>query len=332
MRSDIAVKTAPGVIDCLSEGFGLVTRFLWVVLFPIALDAVLYFAPRITAQPLVEQYLATYGQAVAASGDPSSLVGGADLQMVQTIGHSFGGMNLLGFLSWNPAGAVVPSFVAGLSSGTGETLTVSSTGDFLALFLCVQLVGLFLGCLYLGLLGQLVRDGRPSLSRLLGRVGGYWLTFLAFIALLVGVALLVSVAIAALALVSLSLAAFLSAALTTATFFLGLFLVIYLFFLTAAVVVGERGPLEAIRSSFRTVQGSFWSSIALIALTFLIGQGMLVIWARLAEASWGVLLAVVGNAFVASGLTAASMYFYRSRALRAVVPPTPIAGRDDATR
>ena len=332
MRGEIAVKAAPGVIDCLSEGFGLVTRHLWVTFFPIGLDVLLYLAPRITAQPLVEQFLASYRQAAAEVGDPSLVVGGADLQTVETFGRTFGEMNFLSFLGWNPAGAVVPSS-AGLSTGVGATLTIASAGDFILLLLCVQLVGLFLGCLYLGVLGQLVRDGRANLRRLTERVGSYWLTFLAFILLLVGVALAVSLTIAVLAVVSLSLAAFLSAALTTAAFFIGLFLVIYLFFFTAAVVVGERGPLDGIRSSFQTVRGSFWPSIGLIALTLLIGQGMLVIWWRLAEAPGGVLLGVVGNAYVASGLTAATMYFYRSRALRAVAPPKPVVERgDDASR
>ena len=325
------MKAAPGVIDCLTEGFSLVTRFLWVVLFPIALDAVLYFAPRITAQPVVEQFLATYSQAIAAAGNTSSVFGGTDLQMVETIGQSVGQMNLLGLLSWNPVGAVVPSFVAGLSSSAGETLTVATAGNFLALVLGVQLVGLLLGSLYLGLIGQLVRDGRPSLGRLLGRVGRYWLTFLAFIGLLLAAVLLLSLVIAVLSLVSLSLAEFLSAALTTAAFFVGLLLAIYLYFLTAAVVVGERGPLDAARSSFRVVQGNFWSSIFLIALTFVIGQGMLVIWDRLADGSWGVLLAVVGSAFVTSGLTAASMYFYWGRARGAVAPSARDAGREDAS-
>ena len=63
-----------------------------------------------------------------------------------------------------------------------------------------------------------------------------------FIAILVGVGLLVILAIAVLGLVSLSLAAFLSAALTTATLFVGLFLAVNLFFFTAAVVVGVRKP------------------------------------------------------------------------------------------
>jgi hypothetical protein len=338
VRGEVAVKAAPGVIDCLSEGFGLVTRYLWVVLIPFALDALLFFAPRITAQPLVEQFLANYRQAIAAYGDPTALVGGADFQAVESQVRQIGGMNLLGLLGWNPANAVVPSF-AGPALGAGASLTVGSAGDLLALVVGVQLVGLLLGCLYLGAIGQLVRDGRPSLGRLLGRVGGYWLTFVAYIALLVavllGVTLLLSLALAVLSLISVSIAAFLSAALTTAAVFVGLYLAIYLFFLPAAVVVGEHRPLDAIRSSMQTVRGSFWSSIGLIALTLLIDQGMLVIWSRLVatEAPWGLLVAVVGNAFVATGLTAATMYFYRSRmSHRPVVPPTPNARRDDDAR
>ncbi len=325
------MKAAPGVIDCLSEGFVLVTRYLWVLLFPLALDAVLFFAPRITAQPLVERFLALYSQAAAESGG-AALLGGTGLQTFQDSISSFGSTNLLRFLGQSPLNVAVPSLLARLSDGAGETLTITSVGDFLWLVLCAQLVGLFLACLYLGVLGQLVRDGRPSLSRLAGKAAGYWLTFLAIIGLMIGLIVAVFLVVFVLSIVSMSLAALVSAALTTAAFFVGMLLLIYLFFLTAAVVVGERRPLEAIRSSFRTVQTSFWSSIFLIALTFLIDQGMLVIWQGLVGMSWGVLVAVVGNAYVASGLTAANMLFYRSRAHRAMTPPVPVAGRDDASR
>lgn len=322
------MKTSPGVIDCLSEGFILVTRFAWVVVLPIALDALLWLAPQITAMPLVEQLLASYHRELALLGDAATATAiGADPQMVDTFGRTFGDTNLLSLLAWNPAGAAVPSFLAGQPVGGVSSLAIASLDSFLVLAFCLQLVGLFLGCVYLGLLGQVARDGRLSLRRLVGGIGRHWLTFLAYVGLLLAFTLVVSFAIAVLGIISLTLAAVLSAVLTTATFFVGLFLLLYMFFFVAAVVVGELGPLDAIRSSFRVVRDNFWSTLGLIILTFLIGQGMLVIWSRLAQETWGMPLAIIGNGFVSSGLVAASMLFYRGRSLRTRAAPAPSVAR-----
>jgi hypothetical protein len=61
------------------------------------------------------------------------------------------------------------------------------------------------------------------------------------------------------------------------------------------------------------VAKNFWSAIGLISLTLLILTGTQIIWTSISFSSWGVMAGVVGNAYVASGLAAASMLFYRSR-------------------
>jgi hypothetical protein len=96
----------------------------------------------------------------------------------------------------------------------------------------------------------------------------------------------------------------------------GLFATIYLFFSVPAIFVSSAGPLQAIQRSVGTVRRHFWPSLALIMLTWLILAGMGRVWDLLASAvpaPYGVLLGILGNAYVASGLIAAGMVFYLQR-------------------
>ncbi|QLQ06449.1 MAG: hypothetical protein HZY76_10615 [Anaerolineae bacterium] len=51
MKSETIPKL--GVIDSISAGFRVVGRFPWLVLFPIALDVLLWLGPRLSLRPLV---------------------------------------------------------------------------------------------------------------------------------------------------------------------------------------------------------------------------------------------------------------------------------------
>jgi hypothetical protein len=65
------------------------------------------------------------------------------------------------------------------------------------------------------------------------------------------------------------------------------------------------------------VRRHLWPSVALIGLTWLILVGMSRVWEVLAstlQAPYGVILSSVGNAYIATGLIAASMIFYTERA------------------
>jgi hypothetical protein len=89
---------------------------------------------------------------------------------------------------------------------------------------------------------------------------------------------------------------------------------LYVFFAPDAIFMSRVGPVRAIRQSAAVVQASIWSALALAMLITVILIGLGQIWMLLAtQASWGLALGIVGNAYIASGLVAASMLFYRER-------------------
>jgi len=91
---------------------------------------------------------------------------------------------------------------------------------------------------------------------------------------------------------------------------------IYLFFVPDAIFLSQVGPLQAVKNSVAVVRLSFWGTIGIVALITVVLLGMGRVWQLASESisgPWGVGLGILGNAYIASGLIAASMRFYRER-------------------
>jgi hypothetical protein len=97
-------------------------------------------------------------------------------------------------------------------------------------------------------------------------------------------------------------------------------LLIWLFFTASfsfdAVFVSEQGPLRALLSSLYIVQRSFWGAAALFLLSWVILEGMSLVWQPLSVTTIGLVIAIAGSAYISSGLTAAHLIFYRDRLSR----------------
>ena len=81
----------------------------------------------------------------------------------------------------------------------------------------------------------------------------------------------------------------------------------------ARAIVAENGLLQSVWNSMIMVRRNLWPTLGIILLTNVLGAGLMLIWQRLVFASWGMVIAIMGNAFVGSGLVAAVMIFYMDR-------------------
>jgi hypothetical protein len=143
-----------------------------------------------------------------------------------------------------------------------------------------------------------------------------WGRVLLYLLLVIGVALLFGLPIGVLtygaALLSPALASLVLSAVSVGVIWAG----IYLFFVPEAIFLSGVGPLRAVKQSVAVVRLSFWPTLGLIGLTTLVLFGLGQVWElaseRLTE-PWGLAVGVLGNAYIASGLIAASMRFYRER-------------------
>ncbi|MBV7339294.1 hypothetical protein KFU94_65970 [Chloroflexi bacterium TSY] len=68
--------------------------------------------------------------------------------------------------------------------------------------------------------------------------------------------------------------------------------------------------------SYALVRSSFWSTFGFFLLTTVIGGGFSLILRSVAiSAPWGTVMAIVGNAYIGTGLAVALLVFYRTRVL-----------------
>ena len=320
-------QTYPGIIDTIGAGFGVVTRRLALLLIPIMVDVALVVAPPVSFAPLLGQAVEGYKALLQqAAGNPASGISAEQAaqldDQVKELQSASKGVNLLTLAAWR-----LPSAARMVEpAGDASAVQISDWGTVAVAGSGLGLGGLVLAALYLGALGQYVRHGSfnplryaAALARQGPRLVGYTLVLL-------GAA--VGFAVPALGVTAL-LARFvppLGAFMVTLGGAVVLWAAVYLYFVDGAIFVAESGVFLAIRQSFQTVRRHFWSALGLILVSVIIGIGMSIVWSRLVPTGlpW-VILASVGNAYIATGLIAASFIYFRDRS--AVAEPTSQGGR-----
>jgi hypothetical protein len=306
-RRDDARPT--GVVDTLSAGYGIVNRRPWIVLIPILFDLALWFGPQVSVSPLVGRALAGSGVERGFGADDEQAAATARQAVLSAVDE----VNLLALAT--PSWISVPS-ITPLIGGQGTLRFVDSWATAFGLVAGSLAVGVLVGCIYRSIIAQQVRDAAIVARELPRQTAEGWPRLVGLVILLGVAALLVSIplglVLAAATLVARELAS-LGVALVMTLVIWGQF---YFLFAPDAIFVSRVGPLAAVRRSVAVVRAHFWAAVRIAVLTTIILLGMGQVWlalARQAPWGWGPALGILGNAYIASGLVAASMIFYRER-------------------
>lgn len=323
MKSETIPKL--GVIDSISAGFRVVGRFPWLVVFPIVLDVVLWLGPRLSLRPLVPLALALLQLPPNATLPPNyAEMMASSRDMLTQLGDSY---NLGTVLANSLLG--VPSVAAGQGdlpamAGLGGRIELPTVGAALGWGVLLGIVGIFLGALYLVLIGQVLRTGKFAGPGFLACYGRATLRLL-------GLALLVVVALLLLILPM----AFMTGLLTLLGGGLGTLLALMLIviagwwirlaltFTVEAIVLDEVGVRSAIYRSINVALRNFWSTAGLIILISLITTGFGLVWTRLVTIPFGIPLSIVLNAVIGTGLIISPFLFYHNRYRLLVAAATP---------
>ncbi len=308
----------PGIIDTLTAGFSSINRIFWVLAIPVLVDLFLWQGPRLSAAPVIEQFRDWYSTqaSITASTGGTALVANQE-QVHQVLSEAASSLNVFALAVISVP--IVPSFIAGQSFARPAVAEINTTSSFMLAALVLFLVGLLVASGYLAIIAGQVRGEVPDGRLLALRTARNWLNFVALVVmaalLSVGVIVPVSIIVSIVLLVSQALGAALLFIVMAVMMVAVYAAIIYLFFLVDAVVVSDLGPLRAARNSVLVVNRNFWSAVGLMLLTFLIMAGTQIIWAALAKQPLGLgpVPGILGNAYIASGLSAASMLFYRDR-------------------
>ena len=305
-------ERAPGIVETLTTGFGIVTKRWWLILPPIVLDLYYWLGPSLSITPLLRRISSTLTLPFDTLADYGEVAG----QLGAVLEEAANATDLSTLLSSRILG--VPALITGETpalplSFHPATIEISSPWVFLSAFIALSLVGLLAACFYLGMVAQEVRDSHIDIVYLLRRIPYLWLRLiLASLVIILGgtlVLLPASIMISVASLFGQGVTSLMQSLLVASVLWIG----IYLYFVPRAILLGDETVLRSFSTSIQLVRSSFWATLGLIILVFIIDNGLYLVWQLLLVNPWGTLVAIIGNAFVGTGLAAATLVFYRDR-------------------
>ncbi len=297
------------LIDMLGEGYAVVNRRPWLLILPLLLNLYLVFGAPLSFAPLLDSLSGLMQRMQPPGSDPAMVEQFAD--MAEQLGRQ-DMRRPLAVLN------VVPTLppVREVAADDPSALRVSGVGGALLAFVLINTLALPLSALFLVLTGQAVRGerARQGLLRATGRVA---LAMLTYIGVLAGVGIGLGLPYVFLSVMLMLLSPPLGLLAAMVLQLVSFWAWIYIGFANEAIVIGEQGPLGAIRASFNLVRHNFWSTLGFLALSaFIIPLGMGIVWQSISGTTFGLVASAIGSAYIGCGLAAARMIFYRERIRR----------------
>lgn len=317
-----------GVIGCLKAGFETVGRNLWLVLLPVTVDLFLWLGPRLSIAPLLRDFASLLTMQPAPDPEVASQLS----QLTRLLGQLGEEFNLFSLISGLPL-LTVPSLLAqrmpGVATPVGQARVLAVQGALSPMLFSFALMagGLVLGIIYLyWLAGRVSRmrggdedSSGPASEGETGRetsrpgcVGRF-----ARALLFGGVLLVVGTVVTPLWLFAIAVAVMLIPPIGFIVWAISLgvsvYVVMHLLFVVHGVLLGGRGLLRSVWESILLIHSQLFSVIGLVGMVFVISQGLGFVWSLPSSESWAQLIGILGNACIATGLTAATFVFYQER-------------------
>jgi hypothetical protein len=307
-----ALPAPPGLIAALTSGFDLVANHTALILFPILLDLLLWWGPRIRLSRLMDELWEQIQLLAAANVNET----GQMLQMSREFWTAaFERINVLSALRGIPVG--IPSLMTGrmpLETPWGSPLFIELPSPLQAIILWIvfAFLGLWLGAFYFGLVAQISANHRVLWGQLFNswRHWGWQAVFLTvfWLLLLLAVSIPATIIVAIVGLFSFGLSQLLL------LLFSGMIVWIYfpLLFSPHGIFIKGQNALLAMRDSVRLTRYLLGRTVGFIFIALLMYQGLNRLWSVPDEGSFFSLIGVAGHAFVATGLLAASFVYYKN--------------------
>lgn len=291
-----------GVIDAIAEGHFTVARRPYLLLPPVGLDLLFWFVDRVSAASLAELLLRLPPRFLALGGvEATRLAGLRDEDLLSLLS--------VGMTSLLPA--LEPGDVA-RPWGQGTFDPGHPAFVILGAALCGAL-GLLWLALYLSGLAGALRDDAAAPRALARGVARTWLRLVGLVGVVTGAVALLGLPFLVLA-AALGLAGINPAPLAPVLLVPFAILYAHLALAPEAITFDRVGPLEGMRRSMLVARRDFGAVLRLLAVSSVILFGFPYGWRLLTPNPAGVPLAIVGNAFIVTGLATAAMLFYQDRA------------------
>jgi len=319
----------PQLIQSLSGGFNIVANNIYLIFLPAVLDLLLWFGPHLRLKTLFEPLIMDFIK-IVRNTSPSEMQ--SVWEGMETLWQTFlTQFNLLSVLSAFPFG--VPTLMSSQSPlqtpiGAAPVYEMNSLAWVALLWLGLGLAGLGLGSFYYAIIAQgcgrvLAGVECPEIARLPkfnGKIPPLRLDVLAWEALqvlaIVAFLLLLGLVVAVPAIFLASLLALISPFLAQVAllfFIMGaLWLLMPLVFSPHGIFLCGLNVINAMLTSARVVRYSLSGTGLFLATAIILNQGLSLLWSVPADNSWLALVGILGHAFIATALLAASFIYYHN--------------------
>lgn len=328
-QSEAVPGQVSGVLETIAAGMSMVLSRPYLLVLPILVDLWTWLGVQVRATILIdamERLLIREGGRNGREAADQLSSAGANIRVNDALAgltpSIFAGLPHDSVLA-TLLSVIAPPMTAGIDrSGVyepwqeslGKVVTPGSEFAVIGLALVFFLGATLLLTLFKVPIAQAVRGGDQRMATFLRDVSLGWLRVLALIGLigmlLLGVGLPVLIVAQLFTLIGIPLLALVSIAL----FIFGSLGGVALFFLSDAMFIYRVGPIRAARMSYAVARIDFAQSWRFAAALLLIATGLLQVWSVIVENPPGVIVALILNAALGTGLSIASMMFFHDRA------------------
>ena len=309
-KNKIVLPEPPNVLKSIRNGFDATTKHLILLLFPVGLDLVLWFAPHLQLKSLIEGLILEMNKASALL--PADF--GDVMEVSQDIWYvAAERINLFLVLRSLPVGifSLLTSILPVKNPlGSPIFLDVASLSSAILLSLVIFLIGLAFGGIYFSGVRQaalfdqvkwrkVIKEWpRISLQSLI--LSLLWLIL--FLAILV----IGSCAATGVSLLSVSLGQIVIILFGIVSFWL----IFPLFFSPHGIYSQGQKAWTSLLTSVKLTNLTFIKTSLFIMVAILVNQGLNMVWQIPPEDSWLMMISIIGHGFVTTGMLAASFLYY----------------------
>jgi hypothetical protein len=297
----------PSLMKALTAGFDAISNHVWLIVFTLILDGMLWIGPRFRLYELFQQYF-PLPAAFSSVGDPA---------LIQLFQESLQRFNFLSLLRTFPVG--VPSLMVSRNPlenpiGFAPIYEISTVGGAVLFWLMLNLLGIIAGTLYFSLVGEIATTGKIIWRNLFHQ---FPKTLLQIILLTVSwVLLLLMIGLPFSCILSFIL--FSGIGLEQVGLFIAvlgggflIWLLIPLVFSPHGIILNQLPVWKSVRNSFRVSRMTLPATSLLILSIVLISEGMGYLWQIPRNTSWLSLIGIIGHAFITTSLLASTFIYYR---------------------
>jgi hypothetical protein len=299
----------------LRDGFYAVSSHVWLILLPLLLDMLLWFAPRLSVGGLLNPFFR-----LAFNQMRTTLTSTTDVQRFTAyqaafseVVERFNLLSLLGRLQAFPVGIsslLARSMPVRTPLGSQDVVHITSFPVFLGLVLLFTGLGWVLGGLYFRWVSGIAL-GDADRATMISPSWAILQTLILSILWVIGLVLILVPTMFILTLLTL-LSPLLASGILLVALFFSFWLIVPLFFTPHGIFVRRQNAFYSIFTSLKMARFTLPTSALFVLCAFLLTTGLNYLWSVPTEDSWMLLVGIAGHAFVTTALLAASFVYYRN--------------------